>query len=133
MRSRVRVVRETCETAGDMEGNLAAEPAAAPAGRPFPYSNWGPWPAVAGLLTALGAGIVLSVPGVVLGHKPQGSHLTTFGNLWVQGATELGFLLVCSGDFPMAEGMGDAVELKRTQTIMQGATHCDFRYALKKA
>jgi L-2-amino-thiazoline-4-carboxylic acid hydrolase-like protein len=44
------------------------------------------------------------------------------------GAPELGFLLVCSADGPMAEGAG--VELKRTQTIMQGASHCDFRYKL---
>ena len=48
------------------------------------------------------------------------------------GEPELGFLLVCSLDFPMAEGYGAGVELKRTQTIMQGASHCDFRYALKK-
>lgn len=48
------------------------------------------------------------------------------------GEPELGFLLVCSLDFPMAEGYGAGVELKRTQTIMQGATHCDFRYTLKK-
>ena len=47
------------------------------------------------------------------------------------GEPELGFLLVCNADFPMTEGFAD-VELKRTQTIMQGASHCDFRYALKK-
>jgi len=48
------------------------------------------------------------------------------------GEPELGFLLVCSADFPMAEGFGAGVELTRTQTIMQGATHCDFRYKLRK-
>ncbi len=48
------------------------------------------------------------------------------------GAPELGFLLICSSDFPMAEGFGPATELTRTQTIMQGASHCDFRYARKK-
>jgi hypothetical protein len=48
------------------------------------------------------------------------------------GAPELGFLFVCSSDFPMAEGFGPDVQLTRTQTIMQGASHCDFRYALKK-
>jgi len=48
------------------------------------------------------------------------------------GAPELGFLLVCSSDFAMAEGFGPDVQLTRTQTIMQGASHCDFRYALKK-
>ena len=49
------------------------------------------------------------------------------------GVPELGFLLTCSADFEMAEGYGANVQLKRTQTIMQGASHCDFRYALKKA
>ena len=49
------------------------------------------------------------------------------------GAPELGFLLTCSADFPIAEGFGAGVQLTRTQTIMQGASHCDFRYALKKS
>jgi len=48
------------------------------------------------------------------------------------GAPELGFLLVCSADSSMAEGFGPDAQLTRTQTIMQGASHCDFRYALKK-
>jgi hypothetical protein len=48
------------------------------------------------------------------------------------GAPELGFLLTCSADFSHAEGFGANVRLTRTQTIMQGASHCDFRYALKK-
>jgi len=47
------------------------------------------------------------------------------------GAPELGFLLTCSADFSHAEGFGAGVQLTRTQTIMQGASHCDFRYALK--
>src|SRR6266850_7024179 len=46
----------------------------------------------------------------------------------------LGFLLTCSADtdFFHAEGFGASVRLTVTQTIMQGASHCDFRYALKK-
>jgi hypothetical protein len=44
------------------------------------------------------------------------------------GEPELGFLLVCSADFPTAEGFGPDIKLTRTQTIMQGAGHCDFRY-----
>jgi hypothetical protein len=48
------------------------------------------------------------------------------------GAPELGFLLTCGADFPMAEGFGTDVQLTRTQTIMQGAGHCDFRYVLKQ-
>ena len=44
------------------------------------------------------------------------------------GEPELGFLLVCSADFAMAEGFGPNIKLTRTQTIMQGASHCDFRF-----
>ena len=49
------------------------------------------------------------------------------------GAPELGFLLICSADFTMTEGFGAGVQLTRTQTIMQGSSHCDFRYALKQS
>jgi hypothetical protein len=48
------------------------------------------------------------------------------------GEPELGFLLVCSLDFPFAEGIGPDMKLTRTQTIMQGASHCDFRYQRQK-
>jgi len=44
------------------------------------------------------------------------------------GEPELGFLLVCTADFATAEGFGPDIKLTRTQTIMQGADHCDFRY-----
>ena len=96
MRSRVRVVRETCETAGDMEGKLTAGPVAEPPELPlrgFPYANWGPGTALVGVLVALAAGIALGIPAVIAGHKP-GGDLTTFGNVGVQLATALGFLLV---------------------------------------
>ena len=39
---------------------------------------------------------------------------------------ELGFLLVCSLDYDVADGAG--VTLERSQTIMQGRDHCDFRF-----
>jgi hypothetical protein len=44
------------------------------------------------------------------------------------GEPELGFLMICSADYHMAEGFGPEIKLTRTQTIMQGASHCDFRY-----
>jgi hypothetical protein len=44
------------------------------------------------------------------------------------GEPELGFLLACGADFPVAEGFSPDITLTRTQTIMQGASHCDFRY-----
>jgi hypothetical protein len=33
----------------------------------------------------------------------------------------------------VTEGFGADVQLTRTQTIMQDASHCDFRYAMKKS
>jgi hypothetical protein len=44
------------------------------------------------------------------------------------GEPELGFLLICTVDFAIAQGFGPDIRLTRTQTIMQGADHCDFRY-----
>lgn len=64
-----------------------------PRPKSFPYANWGPAAAVLGVILALGAGILLSIPGLILGHE-SGGDLTTFGNVWVQAATALGFLLV---------------------------------------
>jgi hypothetical protein len=47
------------------------------------------------------------------------------------GEPELGGLLLCDGDVYVAEAGRPDVEFRRTQTIMQGATHCDFRYRMK--
>jgi hypothetical protein len=48
------------------------------------------------------------------------------------GEPELGFLLACGQDFSFTEGLGSGIKLTRTQTIMQGASHCDFRYRRQK-
>ena len=68
-------------------------PRPAPPRLSFPYSNWGPAAAVLGVILALGAGILLSLPGLVAFHDAAG-ELTTAGNVFVQFATALGFLLV---------------------------------------
>lgn len=44
------------------------------------------------------------------------------------GASDLGFLLSCSRDFTLSEGYSERLHLERTQTIMEGAAYCDFRY-----
>ncbi|MDH4144298.1 MAG: L-2-amino-thiazoline-4-carboxylic acid hydrolase [Acidimicrobiia bacterium] len=44
------------------------------------------------------------------------------------GAGDLGFLLSCNRDFASFAGMAPGLEFDRTQTRMQGASHCDFRY-----
>jgi len=44
------------------------------------------------------------------------------------GLTDLGPILSCSRDSAMIEGFNPSIALTRTQTLMEGATHCDFRY-----
>jgi hypothetical protein len=44
------------------------------------------------------------------------------------GIPELGAVLSCNRDAALIEGFNPEVRFSRTQTIMGGATHCDFRY-----
>lgn len=44
------------------------------------------------------------------------------------GLGEIGHLLSCQRDGTFCEGYDANLKLKRTQTIMQGASHCDFDY-----
>jgi len=48
------------------------------------------------------------------------------------GIRAMGTILSCSRDFALIEGFNPDISLKRTQTIMEGAAYCDFRYRLKK-
>src|SRR6185312_7876985 len=41
------------------------------------------------------------------------------------GLADLGPILSCNRDGKMIEGFNPAMELTRTQTLMQGASHCD--------
>ena len=66
--SRVRVERETCETARAMEANLVGGEVAKDK-REFPYANWGPWAAVFAVLIALCVGLFLSVPALIVGSQ----------------------------------------------------------------
>jgi hypothetical protein len=45
------------------------------------------------------------------------------------GIPEVGALLSCNRDFSLVEGFNPDIALTRTQTIMEGAPHCDFRFA----
>jgi hypothetical protein len=47
------------------------------------------------------------------------------------GMRELGFCLSCSRDEPFARGFNPRLRLVRTQTIMQGASSCDFRFSFE--
>jgi len=46
------------------------------------------------------------------------------------GYGDLGEIFSCTRDFEFCAGFNSDVKLERTQTIMQGASHCDFRYSL---
>jgi hypothetical protein len=48
------------------------------------------------------------------------------------GLGEIGHLLSCNRDGAFCEGYDPRLKLERSQTIMQGASHCDFRYTYKK-
>jgi hypothetical protein len=49
------------------------------------------------------------------------------------GYGDLGSIFSCTRDFEFVAGFNPDVKLERTQTIMQGAPHCDFRYSVTKA
>jgi hypothetical protein len=44
------------------------------------------------------------------------------------GIPELGSVLSCNRDFALVDGFNKNASLTRTQTLMEGASHCDFRY-----
>jgi uncharacterized protein len=70
--------------------NLAGEEVA-PRRLSFPYANWGPAAALLGVILALGAGVLLGIPGLFFHNSKD--ELTSTGNVIVQFATALGFLL----------------------------------------
>ncbi len=47
------------------------------------------------------------------------------------GIREFGLTLSCARDFSLIHGFNPEVLLERTQTIMEGASHCDFRYRMQ--
>ena len=49
------------------------------------------------------------------------------------GLAELGAILSCNRDGAFCEGYDPRLKLQRTQTLMGGATHCDFRYHYEPA
>ncbi len=44
------------------------------------------------------------------------------------GLADMGYLVHCNRDHAMIAGFNPDVELTRTQTLMEGASHCDFRF-----
>ncbi|MFW9844021.1 MAG: L-2-amino-thiazoline-4-carboxylic acid hydrolase [Candidatus Thorarchaeota archaeon] len=48
------------------------------------------------------------------------------------GIQELGTLMSCSRDFAFMDGFNPKIELKRTKTIMEGDSICNFCYVMKR-
>ncbi len=48
------------------------------------------------------------------------------------GLRDIGTIFSCARDFALIEGFNPDVSLTRTQTIMEGAPYCDFRYRLDR-
>jgi hypothetical protein len=46
------------------------------------------------------------------------------------GLEDLGGTLSCLRDFELASGFNPSIRLVRTQTLMEGASHCDFRFEM---
>jgi len=48
------------------------------------------------------------------------------------GLAELGYTLSCNRDAAFVEGFSPGLRLTRTQTLMEGAPFCDFRYERRR-
>ncbi|MEM7094316.1 MAG: L-2-amino-thiazoline-4-carboxylic acid hydrolase [Actinomycetota bacterium] len=64
--------------------------------------------------------------GCSLGATATMKRTRRTGHEYRLDARDLGLMLVCNVDFPLAARAG--MDLERTQTKMTGASHCDFRY-----
>ena len=73
----------------------------------------------------------------VLAHDEEKFHFNVtrcrYAELYRSlGIPELGAVLSCNRDYALIEGFNADITLERTQTIMDGAPYCDFRYAVVK-
>ncbi len=48
------------------------------------------------------------------------------------GLADIGYLVHCNRDHAMIDGFNPDVELTRTRTVMEGASHCGFRFRRKQ-
>ncbi len=49
------------------------------------------------------------------------------------GIKEYGACLSCNRDAAFANGLNSKIKLERNQTIMEGASYCDFRFSIAKS
>jgi L-2-amino-thiazoline-4-carboxylic acid hydrolase len=78
---------------------------------------------------ALTIEVVADAPGVFDFNVTRCRYAETYRAM---GLGAIGDLLSCNRDGAFCEGYSPRIALTRTQTIMGGASHCDFRYRERK-
>ncbi len=79
---------------------------------------------------ALEIEVLADAPGVLDFNVKRCRYAETYRAM---GLGPIGDLLSCSRDGAFREGYDKRMALTRTQTIMGGASHCDFRYRIREA
>ncbi len=79
---------------------------------------------------ALTIEVVADEPGVFDFNVKRCRYAETYRAM---GLGEIGDLLSCCRDGAFCEGYDPRISLTRTQTIMGGASHCDFRYRVRRS
>jgi hypothetical protein len=74
---------------------------------------------------ALTIEIIDDAPGVLDFNVKRCRYAETYHAM---GLGDIGEILSCNRDGAFCEGYDPRIQLTRTQTIMSGASHCDFRY-----
>jgi L-2-amino-thiazoline-4-carboxylic acid hydrolase len=77
---------------------------------------------------ALTIEVVADAPGVFDFNVTRCRYAETYRAM---GLGEIGELLSCCRDSAFCEGYDPRISLTRAQTIMGGASHCDFRYRVR--
>ena len=76
---------------------------------------------------ALSVEVLRDEPGVFDFNVTRCRYAETYRAM---GLGAIGDVLSCNRDGAFCEGYDPRIELTRTQTIMSGASHCDFRYRM---
>jgi hypothetical protein len=74
---------------------------------------------------ALAIEVLDEAPGVLDFNVRRCRYAETYRAM---GLGDIGDILSCNRDGAFCEGYDSRIKLTRTQTIMGGASHCDFRY-----
>ena len=77
---------------------------------------------------ALTIEVLAEEPGVLDFNVTRCRYAETYRAMGLAG---IGDILSCERDGAFCEGYAGDIKLTRTQTIMRGASHCDFRYRIE--